>query len=44
MDQVYCENNEIVSGGDIGAKNAKLSIMVGGTENTFNIMAPLFNV
>lgn len=31
-----------VSGGDVGAKNATLSIMVGGQEETFNMMKPLF--
>ncbi|MCE4956450.1 NAD(P)-dependent oxidoreductase [Macrococcoides caseolyticum] len=31
-----------VSGGDIGAKNATLSIMVGGNETTFTKMLPLF--
>lgn len=30
-----------VSGGDIGAKNATLSIMVGGDENAFNKIQPL---
>ena len=33
-----------VSGGDIGAQNATLSIMVGGTEDTFNTVKPLFDV
>jgi 2-hydroxy-3-oxopropionate reductase len=31
-----------VSGGDVGALNATLSIMVGGEEDTFNAMLPLF--
>lgn len=31
-----------VSGGDIGAKNQTLAIMVGGEESTFNSMRPLF--
>ena len=31
-----------VSGGDIGAKNASLSIMVGGDENIFNECLPIF--
>lgn len=31
-----------VSGGDVGAREAKLSIMVGGDEQTFEIMKPLF--
>lgn len=33
-----------VSGGDIGAKNAVLSIMVGGEEKVFNQMLPLFRL
>ena len=33
-----------VSGGDIGAQNATLSIMVGGDEDTFNVVRPLFDV
>ena len=33
-----------VSGGDIGAQNATLSIMVGGAEDTFNTVKPLFDV
>lgn len=31
-----------VSGGDVGAKNAALSIMVGGDEDAFNAVLPLF--
>ncbi len=31
-----------VSGGDIGARNATLSIMVGGDEDVFNAVRPLF--
>ena len=31
-----------VSGGQVGAKNATLSIMVGGTESTFEKVKPLF--
>jgi 3-hydroxyisobutyrate dehydrogenase len=31
-----------VSGGDVGAKNATLSIMVGGDEEAFNKMLPIF--
>ena len=31
-----------VSGGDVGAANATLSIMVGGTENAFNRALPVF--
>jgi 2-hydroxy-3-oxopropionate reductase len=30
-----------VSGGEVGAKNATLSIMVGGAEATFNLVKPL---
>jgi 3-hydroxyisobutyrate dehydrogenase len=33
-----------VSGGDLGARNATLSIMAGGDEPVFNIALPLFNV
>ncbi|HBM14977.1 MAG TPA: oxidoreductase [Lentisphaeria bacterium] len=33
-----------VSGGDIGAKEATLSIMVGGDEETFNKILPLFKL
>ncbi|MGG3916216.1 NAD(P)-dependent oxidoreductase [Rossellomorea vietnamensis] len=33
-----------VSGGDIGAKEARLSIMVGGEENTFNLAKPLLDL
>ena len=33
-----------VSGGDKGAKNATLTIMVGGCETTFNIVRPIFDV
>lgn len=33
-----------VSGGDIGAKNATLTIMVGGDVTTYQAMLPLFNV
>ena len=33
-----------VSGGDIGAQNATLSIMVGGDEDMFNTVKPLFDV
>ncbi|MDP3176677.1 MAG: NAD(P)-dependent oxidoreductase, partial [Spirochaetaceae bacterium] len=31
-----------VSGGDVGAKNATLSIMVGGDKDAFDALAPLF--
>ncbi|HEX6594151.1 MAG TPA: NAD(P)-dependent oxidoreductase [Bacillota bacterium] len=33
-----------VSGGDIGAKNGTLSIMVGGEKQAFDTLLPLFNV
>lgn len=33
-----------VSGGDVGAKNAALSIMVGGEEATFDTAKPIFEV
>jgi 3-hydroxyisobutyrate dehydrogenase len=33
-----------VSGGDIGARNAKLSIMAGGEERIFNAVLPLFKL
>lgn len=32
-----------VSGGDIGARNGKLSIMVGGDEEAFNALKPVFD-
>src|SRR6516162_6935155 len=33
-----------VSGGDVGAKNATLTIMVGGSEEAFERVKPLFNL
>ena len=33
-----------VSGGEVGAKNATLSIMVGGTQETFDRVKPLFDL
>ncbi len=33
-----------VSGGDVGAKNAKLAIMVGGDQDAFDKMLPIFNI
>ena len=33
-----------VSGGDVGAKNAALAIMVGGDEDTVNLVMPLFEL
>ena len=33
-----------VSGGDIGARDGKLSIMVGGDKNVYDDLSPLFKV
>ncbi|PLS34030.1 oxidoreductase [Carnobacterium maltaromaticum] len=33
-----------VSGGDLGAKNCTLTIMVGGTKDAYQIVEPIFNV
>jgi 2-hydroxy-3-oxopropionate reductase len=33
-----------VSGGEVGAKNATLSIMVGGDESVFNLVKPVFDL
>jgi 3-hydroxyisobutyrate dehydrogenase len=33
-----------VSGGDIGAKNGKLAIMVGGDQAHFDMLSPIFNI
>lgn len=33
-----------VSGGEVGAKNATLSIMVGGSESVFERIKPLFDL
>ena len=33
-----------VSGGDVGAQNATLSIMVGGEEDAFNTIKPIFDI
>ena len=33
-----------VSGGDVGAQNAALSIMVGGDEDVFNTIKPIFDI
>jgi 2-hydroxy-3-oxopropionate reductase len=33
-----------VSGGEVGAKNAALTIMVGGSETTFNKVKPIFDL
>ncbi|AFM41260.1 beta-hydroxyacid dehydrogenase, 3-hydroxyisobutyrate dehydrogenase [Desulfosporosinus acidiphilus SJ4] len=32
-----------VSGGDVGAKEARLAIMVGGDEEVFNVLVPILN-
>jgi len=43
--QLRCEYVDApVSGGEIGAKNATLSIMVGGAEPAFNRVKPLFEL
>jgi 2-hydroxy-3-oxopropionate reductase len=43
--QLQCEYVDApVSGGEIGAKNATLSIMVGGAELAFNRVKPLFEL
>ena len=33
-----------MSGGDVGARDAKLSIMVGGDKEVFEKMTPIFQV
>ncbi|SES97537.1 3-hydroxyisobutyrate dehydrogenase [Oceanobacillus limi] len=33
-----------VSGGDVGAKNGSLAIMVGGDKDAFNAVSPIFNI
>jgi len=33
-----------VSGGDVGAKNGKLAIMIGGEQEAFDFLSPLFEV
>ena len=51
-DEIYQEAERVgvfsldapVSGGDIGAKNGTLSIMVGGDEQTFEAARPLFEI
>jgi len=43
--QLGCEYLDApVSGGEVGAKGATLTIMVGGTEETFEIVRPLFEL
>ena len=44
VNELGCEYLDApVSGGELGAKNATLSIMVGGPEGTFNRVKPLFD-
>src|SRR5699024_11291020 len=33
-----------VSGGDVGAKNGKLAIMIGGEQEAFDFLSPLFEI
>ena len=43
INELGCEYLDApVSGGDVGAKNATLTIMVGGKEETFETVKPLF--
>ncbi len=48
--EVYCRAKNVValdapvSGGDSGARNATLSIMIGGDEDTARALAPLWNL
>lgn len=45
INQLGCDYLDApVSGGDVGAKNATLSIMVGGTEAAFEKMKPIFGL
>ena len=45
INQLACEYLDApVSGGEVGAKNAALTIMVGGSEATFNKVKPLFDL
>jgi 2-hydroxy-3-oxopropionate reductase len=45
VNELGCEYLDApVSGGEVGAKNATLSIMVGGAEATFKQVKPLFDV
>jgi 3-hydroxyisobutyrate dehydrogenase len=43
-DKGVCVMDAPVSGGDIGAREARLSIMAGGEESTFASLTPLFNL
>ena len=40
----FCLEWDVVSGGDVGARDAKLSIMVGGDREVFEKVTPLFEV
>ena len=40
----YLVGFHVVSGGDVGARDAKLSIMVGGDKDIYEKMIPLFKV
>jgi 2-hydroxy-3-oxopropionate reductase len=45
INQLGCEYVDApVSGGEVGAKNAALTIMVGGSEETFSRVKPLFDL
>jgi 2-hydroxy-3-oxopropionate reductase len=45
VNELGCEYIDApVSGGEVGAKNAALTIMVGGAEATFNKVKPLFDL
>jgi len=45
INEIGCEYLDApVSGGEVGAKNATLSIMVGGTEGAFERIKPLFDL
>ena len=45
VNELGCEYIDApVSGGEVGAKNAALTIMVGGTEATFNKVKPIFEL
>ena len=45
INELLCEYLDApVSGGEVGAKNATLTIMVGGSEDTFNKVKPLFEL
>jgi 2-hydroxy-3-oxopropionate reductase len=45
INELVCEYLDApVSGGEVGARNATLSIMAGGAETTFNKVKPLFEL